>query len=81
MVEAVNLTYKLLDDDNPYELPPEGSLRSSGHLRRRVNGFPEGLCLVDGTVVPGGCTAATNPAHTIAALAERCIDSILSRDF
>jgi cholesterol oxidase len=123
MLDAVNLTYKMLNDSNPYDLPPEGSLSFSGHFHCPVNGFPEksklnagqhetthanggitahpiggavlgkacdwygrvkgyqGLYVVDGAMVPGGCTAATNPAHTIAALAERCVENILSLDF
>jgi cholesterol oxidase len=123
MLDAVNLTYALLNADNPYDLPPEGSLSFSGHYHCPVNGFPDqshlnagqhettkanagitahpiggavlgkacdwygrlkgyqGLYVVDGAMVPGGCTAATNPAHTIAALAERCMDRILVEDF
>jgi cholesterol oxidase len=123
MLDAVNHTYKLLNDANPYDMPPQGSLSFSGHFYCPINGFPEksrlnagkhdttqanagitahpiggavlgkacdwygrvqgydGLYVVDGAMVPGGSTAATNPAHTIAALAERCMDSILSRDF
>jgi cholesterol oxidase len=123
MLEAVNLTYKLLNDANPYDLPPVGSLSFSGHFHCPINGFPEksrlnagqhettlanagitahpiggavlgkacdwygrvdgydGLYVVDGAMVPSGCTAATNPAHTIAALAERCVENILAHDF
>ncbi len=123
MLEAVNLTYRLLNDANPYHLPPEGSLSIAGHFHCPVNGFPEkarlnvgqhettqakagiaahlsggavrgkacdwcgrvqgyeGLYVVDGTMAPSGCTAATNPAHTIDALAERCVENILSCDF
>lgn len=123
MLDAVNLTYKLLNDANPYDLPPVGSLSFSGHFHCPVNGFPErshlnagqheitsanggitahpiggavlgkacdwfgrvkgyqGLYVVDGAMVPGGCTAATNPAHTIAALAERCLETIIAEDF
>ena len=45
-----------------------------------VQGY-EGLYVVDGTMAPSGCTAATNPAHTIATSAERCVENILSCDF
>jgi len=34
-----------------------------------------------GALAPSGCTAATNPAHPIAALAEGCVENMLSRDF
>jgi len=123
MLEAVNLTYRPLNDANPYDLPSAGSLSFSGHFHCPVNGFPErsrlnagqhettqanagktarpiggsalgkacdwcrrvrgyeAIYVVDGAMVPSGCTAATNSAHTIAALAERCLDSILRRDF
>lgn len=44
----------------------------------RVDGYP-GLYVVDGALVPGS-TGACNPAWTIAALAERCLDDVLARD-
>ena len=34
---------------------------------------------MDGALIPGS-TAACNPALTIAALAERCLDDVLARD-
>lgn len=121
MLEAVNLTYALLDDNNPYEMPIKGSLNFSGHYFCPINGFPEpsnqsvvhdktqagagitahpcggvvlgkacdmygrvqgyqGLYVVDAALIPG-CTAATNPALTIAALAERCMEQIVAKDF
>jgi cholesterol oxidase len=134
MLEAAELTYKLLDDNNPYARWMEGGVRSSsrGYVGRlkfhshysyqpttlrdskelstvsteraqaiagftghplggavlgkacdwygRVKGY-KGLYVVDGAMVPGGSTAATNPAHTIAALAERCMDKIIAEDF
>ncbi|NMQ17943.1 hypothetical protein E4P82_01235 [Candidatus Competibacter phosphatis] len=45
----------------------------------RVQGYP-GLYVVDAALIPG-CTAATNPALTIAALAERCMEQIVAKDF
>jgi cholesterol oxidase len=45
----------------------------------RLDGHP-GLYVVDSALIPGS-TAACNPALTIAALAERCLDDILARDF
>jgi cholesterol oxidase len=134
MLEAVELTYKLLDDNNPYAGQQERGARPysrkcvertrfrSHYAYQRTN-YPDsremsavsmqqtqanagvtahplggavlgkacdwygrvkgykGLYVVDGAMVPGGSTAATNPAHTIAALAERCMDKILSEDF
>jgi cholesterol oxidase len=136
MLDAVEHTYKLLDDINPYARSQEkaGGARSffRGYVGRlkfrshysyqantvrhpkemttvnteqtqadagvtahplggavlgkacdwygRVKGY-KGLYVVDGAMVPGGSTAATNPAHTIAALAERCMDKILAEDF
>lgn len=44
----------------------------------RVAGYP-GMYVVDGALVPGS-TAACNPALTIAALAERCLDDVVARD-
>ncbi len=41
MLEAVNLTYRLLNEANPYDLPPEGSLSFAGRFHCPVNGFPE----------------------------------------
>ncbi|MGI5150486.1 GMC oxidoreductase [Plantactinospora sp. CA-294935] len=44
----------------------------------RVAGHP-GLYVVDASLIPGS-TAACNPALTVAALAERCLDDIVARD-
>ena len=45
----------------------------------RVSGHP-GLYVLDGSLVPGS-TPGANPCFTIAALAERAIDTILREDF
>lgn len=45
----------------------------------RVRGMP-GLYVVDGALIPG-VTPTSNPAWTIAALAERALDTILREDF
>jgi cholesterol oxidase len=45
----------------------------------RVHGH-QGLYVVDGSLVPGGSCGGVNPSFTIAALAERCMDTIVSRD-
>lgn len=45
----------------------------------RVQGYP-GMYVVDGSMIPGSAGCA-NPAFTIAALAERCLDHILKMDF
>lgn len=45
----------------------------------RIQGYP-GLYVVDGAFIPG-CTAACNPAYTIAAFAERSLERILAEDF
>ncbi len=44
----------------------------------RVNGHP-GLYVIDGALVPG-CTPTSNPSWTIAAIAERAIDTIIRED-
>jgi cholesterol oxidase len=46
----------------------------------RVLGY-SGLYVVDGALVPGGSVGGVNPAWTIAALSERAMDNIISRDF
>ena len=45
----------------------------------RVHGHP-GLYVLDGSLMPGS-TPGANPCFTIAAIAERCVDSILREDF
>ncbi|RJL31927.1 GMC family oxidoreductase [Bailinhaonella thermotolerans] len=45
----------------------------------RLHGY-RGLYCLDGALMPGS-TAAVNPALTIAAVAERCLDHILRHDF
>jgi cholesterol oxidase len=44
----------------------------------RVEGY-SGLYVVDGALLPGSSTC-TNPAFTIAAIAERCLERILTKD-
>lgn len=45
----------------------------------RLHGY-DGLYCLDASLMPGS-TAAVNPALTIAAVVERCLDDILKRDF
>ena len=45
----------------------------------RLDGYRNLYCL-DGSLLPGSAAAA-NPAHTSAALVERRLDDIISRDF
>jgi cholesterol oxidase len=40
-----------------------------------------GLYIVDGALIPGGSVGGVNPAFTIAALAERCMDQIIATRF
>ena len=40
-----------------------------------------GLYVVDGALIPGGSVGGVNPAFTIAALAERCMDQIIASRF
>jgi len=44
----------------------------------RVNGHP-GLYVIDGALIPG-CTPTSNPAWTIAAIAERALATIIAED-
>jgi cholesterol oxidase len=45
----------------------------------RVHGYP-GLYVIDGALIPGS-TACANPAWTVAAISERCLDHIIQNDF
>ena len=45
----------------------------------RVYGH-RGLYIVDGSIVPNGNVGGVSPAWTIAALAERSMDAIISQD-
>ncbi|HEY2203494.1 MAG TPA: GMC oxidoreductase [Pseudonocardia sp.] len=44
----------------------------------RVHGYP-GLYVTDASLIPGS-TGAANPSWTIAALVERCLDTVLPAD-
>ena len=48
-------------------------------LNGRVHGYPK-MYVMDGSTLPGSCATA-NPSLTIAALAERNIETILAEDF
>ncbi|MDG4859628.1 GMC oxidoreductase [Streptomyces sp. T-3] len=48
-------------------------------LYGRINGYPNLYCL-DASLMPGS-TAAVNPALTIAAVIERCLDHLIPTDF
>lgn len=54
------------------------TLESACDSYGRVRGY-SGLFVVDGALMPGS-TAAANPAFTIAAMAERCMDRIMTED-
>ena len=45
----------------------------------RVRGHA-GLYVIDGALIPG-CTPTSNPAWTIAAIAERALATIIAEDF
>nr|WP_239028443.1 GMC oxidoreductase [Pseudonocardia acidicola] len=55
------------------------TLGTACDLYGRVHGY-RGLYVTDGAMIPGS-TGACNPSWTIAALAERCLDDIIARDF
>ena len=65
---------------NPTSAHPLGGavLGQACDLYGRVKGY-QGLYVVDGALLPGS-TGAANPALTIAAMAERCMDQIISCD-
>ena len=46
----------------------------------RVHGH-KGLYIVDGSIIPGGNVGGVNPSFTIAALAERTMDTVIGHDF
>ena len=48
-------------------------------LYGRVHGYPK-MYVMDGSILPGSCATA-NPSLTIAALAERNIETLLREDF
>ncbi len=70
-----------LGDLDPVTWHPLGgaTLGTACDMFGRVQGHP-GLYVTDGALVPGS-TGACNPTWTIAALAERCLDDVLARDF
>jgi cholesterol oxidase len=96
LLAAAAHTYKRLDENNPYlpaGTTPETAQVNMGITAHplggvvmgkacdfygRVAGY-KGLYVVDGALIPGS-TAACNPAFTIAALAERCMDKIIAED-
>ncbi|GAB1542260.1 GMC oxidoreductase [Scytonema sp. NUACC21] len=90
--KATAQTYKNLEPKNPVSMPnnkpaSEFSIGTTAHplggavLGKacdeygRVRGY-QGLYVVDGALIPGS-TGCVNPALTIAALAERCMDKIV----
>jgi cholesterol oxidase len=96
LLAAAAHTYKLLDEKNPYLPAGTASEKAQVNMGitahplggvvmgkacdfyGRVAGY-KGLYVVDGALIPGS-TAACNPAFTIAALAERCMDKIIAED-
>ena len=91
---AVELTYKNLNEKNATsEKTPtsEVTYQNVAHplggavinkvcdQYGRVFGY-KGLYVVDGALIPG-TSACANPALTIAALAERCMEKIIAEDF
>ncbi|UFP92933.1 GMC oxidoreductase [Gloeobacter morelensis] len=87
--QAVQLTYDILDAANKTATTAPADTGITAHplggaaldkvcdTDGRVRGY-EGLYVVDGALIPGS-TACTNPALTIAALAERCLERFLDR--
>ena len=92
VLQAADLTYKLLNKKYQAKNPITVTLDTSGtghtlggavlglacDFYGRVMGY-RGLYVVDGAMIPGS-TGCTNPAFTIAALAERNIEGILRDD-
>jgi cholesterol oxidase len=87
--EAAKYLAELLSKTNGGEVPPIAG-QITGHQlggacmgqvcddRGRVEGY-RNLYVVDGALIPGSSTCV-NPALTIAAIAERCLDRILVED-
>ncbi|PSB03202.1 GMC oxidoreductase [Merismopedia glauca] len=87
--EAAKYLAEKLSEKNGGEVPPIAA-QITGHqvggacMGRvcdeygRVFGYPN-LYVVDGSLLPGSSTCV-NPALTIAAIAERCLDRILAQD-
>lgn len=66
---------------NDFTYHPLGGvvLGEASDMYGRVNGYKNLYC-VDGSMLPGLC-GGVNPALTISALAERCLDNIVKNDF
>lgn len=95
VAEAARATYDLLNAKNTSDPanPPTTILFDTTATGHPLGGVPlgeacteygevrgyEGLFVVDGSLISGGSTACTNPALTIAALAERCMDTIVEK--
>jgi cholesterol oxidase len=95
VADATRATYDLLNAKNTTDPanPPTTIMFDTSLSAHPVGGVPlgeacsefgevrgyDGLYVVDGSLVPGGSTACTNPALTIAALAERCMDTIVQK--
>ncbi|MDR7278025.1 GMC oxidoreductase [Catenuloplanes atrovinosus] len=79
---AAAAPYGLLDMNalEPYTFHPLGGavLDRACDLYGRVHDHP-GLYVLDASLIPGS-TAACNPALTVAALAERCLDTLVPAD-
>jgi cholesterol oxidase len=67
----------LIDPIGPHTAHPLGGavLGKATDAYGRLHGHP-GLYCLDGALMPGS-TAAVNPALTIAAVVERCLDHII----
>jgi cholesterol oxidase len=80
--QAAAAPYGLLDMNatEAYTFHPLGGavLGRACDAYGRVEGYP-GLYVMDSALIPGS-TAACNPALTVAALAERCLDDVVTHD-
>jgi cholesterol oxidase len=80
--QAAAAPYGLLDLNaaEAYTFHPLGGavLGQACDAYGRVHGYP-GLYVMDGALIPGS-TGACNPALTIAALTERCMDHVIAHD-